>query len=93
MSVPLGRRTIRYHRLAQTAGIRVASVEPKTPAERSGLRAGDIVVAFAGSPLDNVDALHRMLTEDRVGAATPITVLRGAEKLELSITPAEAPSV
>ena len=92
MNVPLGRRTIRFHRLTQAAGIRIASVEPRTPAERAGLRAGDIVIAFAGSPLSDIDALHRLLTEDRVGAPTPITVLRGVEKIDLTITPAEAPT-
>lgn len=91
-TLPLGRRTIRHHRLAQAAGIRVASVEPKSPAERAGLRAGDIVVSFAGSPLTDIDELQRMLTEDRVGAPASITILRGAEKRALTIVPAEAPS-
>jgi S1-C subfamily serine protease len=92
MTVPLGRRTIRYHRLAQAAGIRIASVEPKSPAERAGLRPGDVVISFAGSPLTDIDELQRLLTEDRVGRPESITILRGAEKRAVTVVPAEAPS-
>jgi S1-C subfamily serine protease len=91
-TLPLGRRTIRFHRLSQAAGVLVASVEPKSPAERAGLRAGDIVVSFAGSPLTDIDELQRILTEDRVGAPASIAILRGVEKRVLTIVPAEAPS-
>jgi S1-C subfamily serine protease len=92
MNVPLGRRTVRYHRLAQAGGVRVASVEPKSPAERAGLLSGDVLIEFAGSPVEDIDALHRMLTEDRVGASSPVVVLRGTEKRTLTLVPGEAPS-
>jgi S1-C subfamily serine protease len=92
LAVPLGRRTVRFHRLAEATGIRVASLEPRSPAERAGVRSGDIVVEFAGLPVGDVDALHRMLTEDRVGTPASITVLRGVEKLHLTIVPIEMPS-
>lgn len=40
-----------------------------------------------------VDDLHRLLTEELVGVATRLVVLRGAKKLDVTITPAEAPRV
>ncbi len=87
--MPLGRRTVRFHRLGQAAGVRVEAVEPKSPAERGGLIRGDIIVAFNGSPVEGVDALHRLLTEERVGVSTTTTVLRGVERLSLTIVPSE----
>jgi hypothetical protein len=36
-----------------------------------------------------VDDLHRVLTADRIGAVTTLTVLRGGTPLALSITPVE----
>lgn len=92
MTVPLGRRTVRFHRLAQSTGVRVASVEPRSPADRGGVREGDTLVAFAGEALTDIDTLQRMLTEERLGAPAPVTVLRGTEKIALTVVPAEAPS-
>jgi S1-C subfamily serine protease len=92
MTAPLGRRTVRFHRLEQSSGVRVASVEPRSPADRAGVREGDVLVSFAGEALTDVDTLQRMLTEERLGAPVAITALRGTEKLALSVVPAEAPS-
>ncbi len=91
-TVPLGRRTVRFHHLAQESGIRVASIEPRSPAARGGLIEGDVIVAFNGSTVSDIDALQRYLTEERVGVAAHVTILRGIEKLALDIVPSEAPS-
>ena len=91
-TVPLGRRTVRFHRLVQESGIRVASIEARSPAARAGLREGDVIVTFNGAAVGDIDALQRLLTEERVGVSAAVTVLRGVEKLVLDIIPAEAPS-
>ena len=39
--------------------------------------------------IENIDALHRLLTEERVGRPIPVTVLRRGEKLSLSVAPRE----
>src|SRR5689334_1069566 len=47
-NVPLHRRLIRFYQLAKESGILVVSVEPNSPAQRAGLREGDVIVAFNG---------------------------------------------
>ena len=69
------------------AGIRVASIEPDSPAARSELREGDVIVGFAGQDVEGIDQLHRLLTEERIGVSTPLVVIRGTEKLEIHVTP------
>jgi S1-C subfamily serine protease len=91
-TIPLGRRTVRFHRLEQESGIRIASIEPRSPAARAGLREGDVIVTFNGAIVGDLDALQRLLTEERVGVPAAVTVLRGVEKLVLHIIPAEAPT-
>ncbi len=91
MTVPLGRRTVRYHRLSIESAIRVASVEPRSPAARAGLREGDLIVAFGEAAIGDIDALQRLLTEDRVGVRSTLTVVRGVEKVEIEVLPGEAP--
>ncbi len=89
-NVPLLRRIVRFHRLPVESGILVMSVEPKSPAERAGLSEGDIIVGFDGQPVAGIDDLHKVLTEEKVGATTPLTVIRRTEKLVLDIVPEES---
>jgi S1-C subfamily serine protease len=89
-SVPLVRKLVRYHALETEGGVFVVSVESGSPAASAGLRAGDIVVGFAGDPVHGIDDLHRHLTDERVGTPTALTLLRGTEKLDLRVTPVES---
>lgn len=89
-TVPVHRRVVRFYDLLKETGALVLSVEDESPAKRSGLRSGDIIVALEGQPVAGVDDLHRLLTEVRVGVSCVLTVLRWTEKLELRIVPEEA---
>jgi S1-C subfamily serine protease len=73
------------------SGIFVVSIEAGSPAQRAGVREGDIIVGLGGRPIGDIDTLHRELTEWQVGAETFLIVLRETEKLSLAITPADIP--
>jgi S1-C subfamily serine protease len=88
-NMPLPRRVVRFHDLARDSGVRVESTAPDGAARASGLLSGDIIVAFDGEPVSSVDELHRLLTEERVGQSLPLTILRRADKRELTIVPRE----
>jgi S1-C subfamily serine protease len=89
-TVPIHRRVVRFYDLAKESGAMVLSVEENSPAKRSGLRDGDVIVALEGKPVAGVDDLHRVLTDVRVAVSCALTVLRRTEKLELTIVPEEA---
>ncbi len=88
-NVSLPRLAVRAHRLIQPSGVLITTVEAGSPAARAGLQPGDIIVAFDGQPVHGIDDLHRLLTGDRIGAATTVAAVRKAERLELSITATE----
>ena len=90
-NTPLARQFVRFYSLPASSGILVASIEPNSPASSSGLQEGDVIIAFAGQPVEGIDQLHRLLGEERIGVPTPLTVIRRTEKLEISVTPAESP--
>jgi len=90
-NTPLARQFVRFYSLPASSGILVASIEPESPASRSGLREGDVIISFAGQPVDGIDQLHRLLGEERIGVPTPLTVIRRTEKVEITVTPAESP--
>jgi S1-C subfamily serine protease len=89
-TVALPRRVLVQHELAVEGGVLVLGVEPGGPAERTGLEEGDVIVGLDNQPVAGIDDLHRLLTEERVGVWTRLTVLRGNDKLVLDIIPREA---
>jgi S1-C subfamily serine protease len=86
-NAPLARQLVRFYGLGVSSGVRVASIEPGSPASRSELRQGDVIVGFGGHNVESIDQLHRILTEDRIGIETPLTIIRGTEKVEINVTP------
>jgi S1-C subfamily serine protease len=88
-NVPLHRRVVMFHRLANDQGVLVTAIEPGSPASRAGLREGDVIVAFRGEAVSGIDEFHRFLVADVIGVSSWITVIRHTEKLDLVVTPKE----
>lgn len=59
---------------AEGAGARVTSVEPDGPGWRAGLRPGDVVVRFAGEPIDGAEALYEKITQALPTTAVDVEV-------------------
>ena len=89
-NVPLHRRVARFYNLPLETGVLVVSVEKNSPAERAGLRQGDLIVAFNGQPIGSVHHLHKVLVGEQIGVSASLTAIRHTEKLELPILPAES---
>jgi S1-C subfamily serine protease len=70
-------------------GVLVAGLEPGSPANRAGLREGDVIVAFGGEPIFGIDELHRHLVANVIGIPSMVTIIRHTEKLDLFVTPEE----
>jgi len=87
-NVKIHRRVVRFHNLPVETGLLVVSIEPDSPAERAGLQVGDVIAEFAGQPIPSIDALHKLLTESRIGNSAPMTVIRHTDKLVMEIVPA-----
>jgi S1-C subfamily serine protease len=90
-SRPLDRRLARALALVNERAIEVMSVEPGTPAAAGGLRTGDLVVALGGQPVETVDAVHRRLVAWPTGEPLVLTLVRGAERRDVTLIPIETP--
>jgi S1-C subfamily serine protease len=84
-------RIARFHRVKAAQGILVLGVEPGSPAAAADVREGDTLIAFKGESLASIDDLQRKLVAGEIGVESPISILRGTERLELKIKPAEMP--
>jgi serine protease Do len=69
-------------------GAIVAQVVPRSPAEAAGMRAGDVVISFDGKPVRTPEDLRWRASLAVIGKGVPLEVLRGAQKLSLTIEPA-----
>ncbi len=70
-------------------GLEVISVVAGSPASRAGIRPEDIVIDIDGAHIATVGELQRVMTGDRVGRSTTVTVYRNGEVHVLEVTPGE----
>jgi S1-C subfamily serine protease len=76
-------------RLGRTGGIEIIEVSPGSPAQRAGLRAEDLVLELDGQPVERVDDIQRLLSDDAIGRSVPVRVLRGDRWLDLQVSPVQ----
>jgi S1-C subfamily serine protease len=75
-----------YH-LPNEKGLFVVNVEENSPASRSQVQAGDIIVSFNGKPVQSLHQLFKELTKKEILTLTDISVIRHTELLNVSISP------
>jgi S1-C subfamily serine protease len=86
-AIPPRRR--RAFGLSQEGAVMIGTVEPDSAAARAGLKPGDIIVAIDGETIGAADDLVRALTGEKIGRDVALDVLRGMERLTLSVVPQE----
>jgi len=72
-------------------GALVAQVMPDSPAERAGIRVGDVVLTFDGQPVEGSAALPPLVGATPVGKEVPVEVLREGRRLTLRVRVGELP--
>ena len=69
--------------LRDKSGALVAGVLPDTPAAKAGLKAGDVIVSFDGTPIEKARDLTRNVAAAKAGSAQKLGVVRNGKTLEL----------
>jgi serine protease Do len=73
-------------------GFRVRSIEPGSPAEKAGIKAGDVVVSVDGAPIESQEAFETALSTRGPGKPMKVSVKAGSGGAERTVTVAgEAP--
>jgi len=73
------------------AGVSVAAVDPRSPAARSGVKPGDVVISFDGEPVTEPAALVLLLLRSPVGAEVPMEILRDGTRQTITVTVGRRP--
>ena len=85
------------HDLAKSFGVKssngavVTDVKEEGPADKAGIKQGDVILSFQGAPIEDAVTLQRAVTRTAVGSKATVKVLRDGHEQELSVTLAELP--
>jgi len=83
--------------LAKSFGIKdekgalVSDVKDESPAGQAGLKQGDIITTYQGSPVEDAVTLQRQVTKTAVGTKVIIRVIREGHEKDLTVTIGEQP--
>jgi S1-C subfamily serine protease len=86
----LPRHLMREQDLLNESAVAVMGVEPGSPADRAGLREGDLIVEVAGRLINTIDDLHRALARLATERGATVVVIRGERRVEVQVVPARA---
>jgi serine protease Do len=79
-------------KLKDTKGVLVPDVSADSAAAKAGLKAGDVIVAFDGQPVEKAAEFQRRVAMKKPGSEVGITVLRDGKKQTLTAKLEERPS-
>lgn len=74
-----------YYELPVNKGILVVNIASNSPADKAGMRRGDIIVEFDGKEVNRVEELQSVLLERRPGDKAELTLLRGSKRGRLEV--------
>ena len=72
--------------LGRARGAEVAMVEPGGPADKAGVKVGDIILKFNGKDIDRSSDLPRLVGGSAVGSRATVTVWRRGSQIDLPVT-------
>ena len=72
-------------------GVYIQSVENFSPAEKAGLKAGDVIIKADGKDITTMDELTEIKNSHQIGDTITLVVNRNGEEKEISVTLEETP--
>jgi S1-C subfamily serine protease len=67
-------------------GMRLMGVRPDSPADKGGLKTGDVIVEFGGTPVKDLYSYTDALYAHQPGDVVKVVVMRDGKRVELSVT-------
>ncbi|HEX6308085.1 MAG TPA: trypsin-like peptidase domain-containing protein [Longimicrobiales bacterium] len=73
------------YRLPAISGVVVEDFAPGSPAAQAGLRRHDVITAVAGTPVERVGQLQRLVAQQQPGQIVPLSVVRYGQALHIGV--------
>ncbi len=78
--------------LTETTGALVGDVVKDGPADKAGIKRGDVIIALNGQPIDTPNTLKNLVAQTDVNKTVPVVVIRDGKEQTLQVTISEQPS-
>jgi serine protease Do len=78
--------------LSNVRGALVSSVQPGSPAERAGLKRGDVITAINGAPVSDSNSLRNQIARTQPGTEVSLTIARDSSEQQVRVTLGELPA-
>jgi Do/DeqQ family serine protease len=78
--------------LSDARGALVSSVQAGSPADRAGIRRGDVIVAFNGSPVTDSNSLRNQVARTQPGTDVTLTISRDNREQQVRVSLGELPA-
>ncbi|MGA3285352.1 MAG: DegQ family serine endoprotease [Verrucomicrobiota bacterium] len=79
-----------FHLPNQTGAL-VDEVEPETPAQKAGIKSGDVIIEINGKKINDANSLRLMISEMAPGTSATVKLLRNGQEKTVSFALAELP--
>jgi Do/DeqQ family serine protease len=89
---PLNLDLAKQFNVPNVSGALVNQVEPNSPAEKAGMKAGDVIRTYNGQTVDDDNRLRALVASTNPGTTVTLGILRDGKPMELHVTLAQQPA-
>jgi serine protease Do len=89
---PVTQELAKSFNLPEASGVVVVQVESGSPADRAGLRQGDVILAFNGKKIEDANVLPRLVAATKPGERATLEVFRNGKRERVDVTVGESPN-
>ena len=82
---------VKKFKLENDEGVLIRQVEPRSPADKAGIKDGDVVLSFNDKKVKDPSHLKLLVAETAPGTKVPVDLLRDGERITLKVTVKEQP--
>ncbi|MDF0665532.1 MAG: DegQ family serine endoprotease [Nitrospira sp.] len=77
--------------IKNSKGALVSDVREDSPAEQAGLKQGDVIVEYQGTPVEDGVTLQRLVTRTSIGTTVPVKVIRDGQERGMTVKIVDQP--
>jgi S1-C subfamily serine protease len=90
--VPINNKIKRHYHLPNEKALFVVGIEKDSPASRSQIKEGDLIVSFNNKPVNTLNQLFKELTKKEILSMIDVSIVRHTELLTVNIFPTHRPN-
>lgn len=92
-SITVTPAVVSQYRLSVTEGVLLASVVKDSPADKAGLKQGDVIIKLAGEKVTTSEQLRQIIQSKKIGDNIEVVFIRGSREQTVTVALGESPPI